>query len=362
MKVAIVHYWLNGMRGGEKVLENLCSLYPNADIYTHVIDENKISDIIKKHKIKTTFINKLPFSKILYKHYLFLMPLALKFLNLNSYDLIITSESGPSKGISKNTNAIHVCYCHSPMRYIWDMSNLYYENFNFLEKIGYNLFVKYLRFWDVRSTHNIDLIIANSNFVKDRIKRYWNKDAIVINPTIDINNFNNSSDKGYYIVLSEFVAYKKVDLVIRAFNKNGKKLIIVGDGSLKNEYINLSKNNIEFTGHVSNNKKNKLLSECKALVFPGIEDFGIVPLEAMACGKPVIAFNGGGAIEYMKNGFNAKLFNEQTSESLIKAINEFELEAHNFNYKRIQDSVKEYTDDNFRYKFKMHIDRLLSNR
>tara|TARA_Y100000996_G_scaffold25319_1_gene18120 strand:- start:3 stop:1091 length:1089 start_codon:yes stop_codon:yes gene_type:complete len=362
MKVAIIHYWLNGIRGGERVLENICALYPNADIYTHVLDKSKISDIINRHKIFTTFINYLPLSKKLYKHYIFLMPFALRRLNLSSYDLIISSESGPSKGIIKGQKALHVCYCHSPMRYIWDMSDLYYQSFNFFEKIGYKIFVNYLKSWDIKSSKNIDLIIANSKFVKHRIKNNWNKDSIIINPTIDLKKFTNMNDNGYYIVVSELVEYKKVDLVINAFNKNGKKLIIVGHGPLMNEYINKSKKNIEFKGYVSDNVKNKLLSKSKALIFPGIEDFGIVPLEAMASGKPVIAFNGGGAIEYMKNGENAKLFNEQSSESIIKAINEFELESHNFNSRKILESIKEYTDENFKINFKKQIDRLLSNR
>jgi len=362
LKVAIIHYWLNGMRGGEKVLENICSLYPDADIYTHILDKDKISDKIKNHNIYTTFINKLPLSSKLYKHYLPLMPFALKRLKLSSYDLIISSESGPSKGIVKNKDAIHICYCHSPMRYIWDMSKVYYKNFNYFEKIGYKSFVKYLQSWDLKSSSNIDLIVANSNFVKERIKRHWNKDSVVVNPTINFKKFNNLNDKGYYIVISELVPYKRIDLVIKAFNENSKKLIIIGDGPLMEEYKLLSKPNIEFTGYVSDDKKIKFLSESKALVFPGIEDFGIVPLEAMACGKPVIAFNGGGAIEYMENGKNAKLFDQQTSKSIIQAIKEFELESHNYDSKNILKSIHKYSDDNFKENFKIHVDKLLSNR
>ena len=165
MKVAIIHYWLNKMRGGEKVLENICSLYPDADIYTHVYTPDNISKRLKKHKIYTTFINSLPYSEKLYKYYLPLMPYALKKINLSSYDLIISSESGPSKGINISKETKHICYCHSPMRYIWDMSNIYYKDFNFLEKTAYNLFKGYLKGWDVSSATNIDLIVANWGFI-----------------------------------------------------------------------------------------------------------------------------------------------------------------------------------------------------
>ena len=161
MKVAIIHYWLTKMRGGEKVLENICDIYPEADIYTHVYNPNKISERLKKHNIYTTFINSLPYSKKKYRYYLPLMPFALKKINLSSYDLIVSSEAGPSKGVNINREAKHVCYCHSPMRYIWDMSSIYYKNFNILEKIGYKLFIDYLKRWDVNSASNIDLIIAN---------------------------------------------------------------------------------------------------------------------------------------------------------------------------------------------------------
>ena len=322
MKIAIIHYWLIKMRGGEKVLENICDIYPQADIYTHVLDKENISSKIKKHNIFTTFIDKLPNSKKLYKYYLPLMPLGLKLLNLRSYDLIISSESGPSKGIVKNYNAKHVCYCHSPMRYIWDMSSVYYNKFNIFEKIGYNIFSKYLKRWDVKSSNDIDLILANSLFVKNRIKNNWKKDSKILNPTINFQNYKkNNTNKEYYIVVSEHASYKRLDIVIEAFNQINKKLIIIGDGPLLNKHIKLANENIKILGFLDDNKKNEYISYAKALIFPGIEDFGIVPLEAMAYGKPVIAFNGGGAIEYLRDGINSKLFNEQNANSLIIALN-----------------------------------------
>ena len=186
------------MRGGEKVLENICRAYPNADIFTHVYNENNISKTITSHNIRTTFISKLPFSRYLYKYYLLLMPYALKKLDLKKYDLIISCESGPSKGIIKNKNSYHVCYCHTPMRYLYDMRNEYLKKYNFLFKKIINSFFNYLKKWDYMTSQKIDLIISNSEFVSNRIKKYWNRNSIIINPTINLDEFSISKSKKSY--------------------------------------------------------------------------------------------------------------------------------------------------------------------
>ena len=353
MKVAIVHYWLINMRGGEKVLENLCKIYPNADIYTHVYNKNKISTIINNHTIKTTFIQYLPFSIKFYKLYLPLMPLALKLLNLKKYDLIISSESGPSKGFLKSNNSVHVCYCHSPMRYLYDMKEEYLRNYKFFYKKVINLIFLLIKKWDINSSKNIDLIIANSNFVANRIKKYWKKDSVVIYPSINIDEFYIDNEKeDYYLVLSELNEYKRVDIAIDAFNKLNKPLYIIGYGPLINKFKNMSNTNITFLSNIDDREKSIYLSKSKALIFPGIEDFGIVPLESMASGTPVIAYKKGGVLDYLKDGFNGIFFNEQSSKSLINSINKFEKEKNAFDPNEIRKSVLNFTFDNFSSNFK----------
>jgi len=341
------------MRGGEKVLENLCKIYPEADIFTHVYNPSKISKIINSHKIKTTFINKLPFSKKKYPYYLPLMPLALRLLNLKSYDLIISSESGPSKGVLKGNNSQHVCYCHTPMRYIWDMKNDYMKNFNFLEIFFLKLFINKMKKWDIASSENIDKIIANSSFVSNRIKQFWKKDSFIVHPTINLDDFKITDKiKEYYLVVSYLVPYKKIDLAVKAFSKIDERLLIIGEGPMLNRLKKNATNNIEFLGWLSDKEKVKYMSQCKALIFPGIEDFGITPIEVMACGRPVIAFKKGGVLDYIIDGVNGLLFNEQNSDSLLKKIIEFESKLHYFEPLKIQKTVDKFNNLEFRNQIK----------
>ena len=350
------------MRGGEKVLENICRAYPNADIFTHVYNKNNISKIITSHNIRTTFINKLPFSRYLYKYYLLLMPYALKKLDLKKYDLIISCESGPSKGIIKNKNSYHVCYCHTPMRYLYDMRNEYLKKYNFLSKKIINSFFNYLKKWDYMTSQKIDLIISNSEFVSNRIKKYWNRNSIIINPTINLDEFSISkSKKSYYIVLSELVSYKRIDIAIEAFNKNKKELYIVGSGSLLNKFKRISKKNIRFLDNVSDMQKISYLSNAQALIFPGIEDFGITPLESLASGTPVIAFKDGGVLDYLKENENAIFFNKQTSNSLNRALVKFEENKDKFSPDSLRKTILEFSDQSFINKLKKIINKNFKN-
>ena len=221
MKTAIIHYWLIGMRGGVKVVETLCDIFPDADIYTHVFKKNEISSEITTHSIVETFINKLPFSKKLYKHYLPFMPLALENIDLNDYDLVISSESGPAKGVITKPSTCHICYCHSPMRYLWNMYNEYRNKLNWFSKIIWSLISKELRVWDYVSAQRVDYFIANSENVKKRIKKYWNRDSHVINPPVDFYKFKNKKSEDYYLFVGQLNPYKKADLAVQVFNKNG---------------------------------------------------------------------------------------------------------------------------------------------
>jgi len=348
------------MRGGEKVLENLCKLYPDADIFTHVYNPLKISNLIKSHKIKTTFIDRLPFSKKYYPYYLPLMPLALKLLNLKSYDLIISSESGPSKGISKGKNSIHLCYCHTPMRYIWDMKDDYIKHFNYIVCFFLRLFSNIMKRWDLSSSKNIDQIIANSTFVAARIKKYWKQDSIVVHPPIHLEQYKiNNEKKTFYLIVSHLVSYKKIDLAIKVFNEIDEKLVIIGTGPLLNKLKKIAKGNIEFLGWVSDSLKIEYMSKCKALIFPGIEDFGLVPIETMACGRPVIAYKEGGALDYIEENINGIFFKKQDTTELLEKIKYFELNKDTFDSILIQKTVSKFNSIIFRNKIEKIINESL---
>lgn len=235
LRVAIIHYWLVGMRGGEKVLEALCNMYPSADIYTHVYDPAVISEVIKKHKIFTTFINRLPYSPKLYKKYLPLMPMALEQLDLSDYDLVISSESGPAKGVLPMPGAVHVCYCHSPMRYIWNMYNKYYDSSGLITRMVMPPLAHYLRNWDVATSNRVDRFSANSATVAQRIKTYYRRDAQVIHPPVDTNAFQAVAmhEVGdHYLMVGELVSYKRPDLAVIACNLLKAKLVVIGGGEM----------------------------------------------------------------------------------------------------------------------------------
>lgn len=353
MKVAIIHYWLVGIRGGEKVLESLCEIYPQADIFTHVYDKNSFDkSIISQHKINTSFISKIPFSGKFYQSLLPLMPLALEELDLSGYDLIISSESGPAKGIIPPPGVTHICYCHSPMRYAWDMYHEYKSQSGFLKRVVMTPLMHYLRRWDQSTATQVTHFVANSKFVAKRIKSYYGRNSIVINPPVSFDEFSIRNDIGdFYLVLGQTVRYKRADLAVEAFNASGRKLIVVGDGEQLPALRKIAKSNIEIRGRLPFSEIANLLSTCKALIFSGVEDFGIVPLEAMASGRPVIAYKKGGALETVAEGLSGIFFEEQSIESLNAAIEDFESNYGLFDSKRIRDYVKKFDKNRFKKEF-----------
>jgi glycosyltransferase involved in cell wall biosynthesis len=283
------------MRGGERVLESLCRLYPDADIFTNVYVPSRVSDTIKRHRVRTTFIQQLPFAGRWYQRYLPLMPLALEKLDLRGYRLVISSEAGPAKNVIVDPEALHVCYCHSPMRYIWDLSREYTDDLGALTRAGMNVALHYLRMADVTSAARVDGFIANSRFVAQRIRKYWRREAVVVPPPVDTKRFRvTPRHNGTYLWLGQLTRYKRPDIAVDAFSENGKPLVVAGDGPEMARLRRRAGKNVTFHGWADDAAAVRLLENCRALVFTGIEDFGIVPLEAMACGKPVIAYRRGG--------------------------------------------------------------------
>lgn len=330
MRVAIIHYWLVGMRGGERVLEQLCLMFPQADIFTHVCVPENLSPLLRRHKITESFVARLPGGRKHYQKYLGFMPRALEEFDLRGYDLIVSSESGPAKGIIPPPDVPHVCYCHSPMRYVWDQYHAYAEGLGRVGRMVFSHVASRMRIWDAVSAGRIDHVVANSNFVARRVRRAWGRDAAVVHPPVDLAAYRPSSAPGAdapYLFLSELVPYKRADLAIDAARRLGRKLRIAGSGSELERLKREAPDGVEFMGRVPDEDMAALYRESRALIFPAMEDFGIVPLEAMASGRGVIAFGKGGALDTVRDGETGVLFEAQTVDSLTAAMQRFESEV-----------------------------------
>lgn len=358
MRVAIIHYWLVNWRGGEKVLEEILGIYPEADIYTHVYDEELTEFRLKGKNIHKTFINRLPKAKKYYQKYLPLMPIALEQLDLRDYDLVISSESGPAKGVITGPDALHICYCHSPMRYVWDMYPDYIASSGRITRWFMRPLIHYLKIWDRLSADRVDYFIANSNFVAKRINKYYRRDAEIIYPPVDIDDFKLIEEKSdFYLVLGQLTPYKRADLVVEAFLGNEKKLVVIGDGEQYEELKTKENENITILGRTSWEECKRYLSNAKALIFPGVEDFGMVPVEAMACGTPVLAYAKGGALETVVEGCSGLFFSEQTIGSLNVCITKFEAEIDTFSAVKIRIQSERFTKEIFSKNISSFINR-----
>ncbi|SHG85993.1 glycosyltransferase [Cognatishimia maritima] len=327
-RVALIHYWLVGMRGGEKVLEALCRMFPQADIFTHVVDPKRLSETLLAHDIRTTRVGRMPFARRLYQNYLPMMPRALEELDLTGYDLVISSEAGPAKGIIPPPGVPHLCYCHSPMRYIWDHYARYKSAAGPAKRAVMGPVFHRLRQWDATSAARVDQIVANSSHVAARIKSYWRRDAGVVPPPVAVDRFAPvpKSDVGdYYLWAGEMVPYKRPDIAIDAFRLLDKPLLVIGGPDrVPSELARRAGPKTRFLGRVSDADLKHHLARCRALIFPGEEDFGIVPVEAMASGRPVIAFGKGGVRDSVVPGKTGFFFQDQSASALVEAVREFE--------------------------------------
>jgi len=308
MKTALLHYWLTNVRGGEKVLAALGKIFPEADVFTHAYVRGNMEEMFNGRKVTESFIARLPLGRRHPQAYLPLMPAATRALKLDGYDLIVSSESGPIKGIRRPKGARHVCYCHTPMRYLWDMYDEYFRTAGIGGKLAMKLFTPYLRREDLKSAESVDEFVANSTFVAERIKRIYGRESVVVHPPVDVEFFGDCArgSGDYYLFAGAPVKYKRLDLARAACTRLGRRLVVAGGGGFTRDELRA------------------LYAGAKALLFPGIEDFGIVPVEAQAAGCPVIAYGAGGALETLVEGRTGIFFKEQTVESLCAAIEEFE--------------------------------------
>jgi len=337
LRVALVHYWFASRRGGERVVEALCEMFPQADLFALVVDFDALSPKLRKHRLTTSFLQKLPGSRRWHRHMLPLYPLAVEQFDLRGYDLVISSESGPAKGVLTGTETCHICYCHTPMRYIW---NFYqeYKNGSGLGPVGklvFELTSHYARLWDQASAVRVDHFVANSENVARRIRKYYRREAEVIHAPVDVHGMHLSNFvEDYYLAVGQLVNYKRVDLAIEACNRLGRTLRIVGAGEEYKRLRRLAGKTVSFLEALSEDDLRDQYARCRALLFPGEEDFGMVPIEAQASGRPVIAYGRGGAVEtvggfYPGEDVNPEeatgvFFAEQSADALVEAILAFE--------------------------------------
>jgi len=366
MKIALVHDYLNKLGGAEKVLQIFHKIYPDAPVYTLLYDKAGTRGIFEKdnYKIVTSSLqNKPAFIRKRSKVLLNKFPQAIEEFDFSDFDVVISGSNSFAHGIITGPETMHICYCYSPTRYLWDWHHEYLAENN----IGYGFVGRFLRaslsnlrIWDRLSADRVNFWISQSKTVADRIKKYYRKDSIIINPPVNIKNFplNKSKPKEYYLVVSRLTPYKKIDIAIEAFNKLDKRLIIAGEGSDKNRLeILADSKNIEFTGYISDKKHYELLSNCKAFIFPGEEDFGLTPVESMACGRPVIAYGKGGVTETVIDGKTGLFFNQPTADSLISAINKFENNINQFKPDICRKRAGQFSEEIFIKKIKEEVNK-----
>jgi len=362
VKIAVVHDWLVNYAGSERVLEQIIQLYPSADLFSLIdfLPEGERTFILNK-TVRTSFIQNLPFAKKKYRSYLPLMPLAVEQFDLSAYDVIISSCHAVAKGVLTKSGQLHICYCHTPIRYAWDLYHQY------LKESGLNaglkgLFVKlvlhYIRMWDYIAANRVDCFVANSHFTAERTRRIYGKNAAVIYPPVDIDVFTVPTGKeDFFFTASRMVPYKKIDLIVEAFSKMpGKKLIVAGDGPDFRKIKSKAAGNVEFLGHQSGNMLLGYMQRAKAFVFAAEEDFGILPVEAQACGTPVIAYGRGGARETVIENETGIFFGEQNVESLIRAVNNFEKNHEAFSMAAVRKNAERFGKERFKAEFKRFVE------
>ncbi len=369
MKIAIIHDWFASYTGGEKCVESFLNIWKDADIFTlvNLYENDNRFEIFNRRKIKTSFLQKNRWIRNNYRKFLPLFPYAIEQFDLSEYDLIISSSSAVAKGVITNSSQVHICYCHTPMRYAWDLSFQYLKEAGLTKGIK-GLFAKltlhYLRIWDVNTSNRVDYFIANSNNISKRIKKIYGRDSEIIYPPVDTSFFTCGFQKSdYFVTVSRFVPYKKIDILIDAFNEMpDKKLIVIGDGPDWKKLRNRAGKNIDILNYQSPENLKRFLQNAKAFIFAAEEDFGISMIEALSCGTPVIAYNKGGAVETIATGKTGLFFNQQNKESVINALKEFESGKYKFNPHDLNLEAQKYSKQIFEEKIKNFVEDKLNKR
>jgi glycosyltransferase involved in cell wall biosynthesis len=362
MRVALVHYWLNGYGGGEKVLEAWADIFPNAHLYAPMASEGGIPAKLRHMPLKVSFLGRAPGIKRWHRHFFPLYPYALEQFDLSRYDLVISSESGPAKGVITRPQTCHICYSHSPMRYIWDMYHDYRRRMNPLTRTAFSVAAHYARAWDVTTAARVDYFVANSRHVASRIRKYYRRESTVIHPPVDVAaGYISPVTEDYYLVVSRLVPYKRVDLAIEACNRLGRRLRIAGTGPEYKRLKKIAGRRVDFVGKLELPALKESYARCRALLFPAEEDFGLVPVEAQSFGRPVIAFAGGGALETVvalpsdgeRSGLRPTgvLFEDQSPDAISEAIIRFETRESGFRPEAIRAQAQRFGSERFNAAF-----------
>ncbi len=367
MKIALIHDWIIDIGGSEKALREIYSIFPSADIYTLLFKEESLKKLsIPKNKVNTSFIQKIPKSREIYRNLLPLFPLAIEQFDLSEYDIIISSSHAVAKGVLTNSKQLHISYCYTPMRYVWDLYHQYLRESNLdrgLRGFLVKIFLHYLRIWDISTVNRVDKFIAISRYISKRIRKIYGRNSAIIYPPVDIDKFELYEKKeNFYLTVSRLVPYKKIDILIKAFaNMPDKKLIIIGDGPDMKKLKKIAKSNVEFLGYQPFDIVKEYLQRAKAFLFAGEEDFGVVLVEAQACGTPVIAYSQGGASEIVIDQKTGILFKEQSVNSLIEAIKDFEKKEDSFDFSVIRENSIRFNKERFRKEFKNFVFSVIEN-
>jgi glycosyltransferase involved in cell wall biosynthesis len=374
MRVAIVHHWLISRAGGERVFDAIASIFPTADVFTLFLDKQRLPPWLRKRKITTSFLDKIPIAKKAHRHFLPFYPLAVEMLDLSGYDLVITSDSGPMKGVLTDPHSTHICYCHSPMRYVWDGYAAYHRSMSPLAQTIFGVTSHYVRNWDYAAAQRVDHFIANSHYVAGRIRKYYRRESTVIHPPINTSqSYLAGKRENYYLAVGRLVTYKRTDILINACSRLGRKLVIVGDGPERKRLEKQSAKNVEFLRELDDLELGKVYAQCRALLFAADEDFGMVALEAQSYGRPVIAFGKGGSLETVIGTYppvdqpraagdpamTGVFFEEQTAESLARAILSFESCEEMFLPHRIQSHARRFDTSIFLGRIHDYINNVL---
>lgn len=360
LNIALVHEWITNVAGSERVLLVLKEMFPTADIYTSVYDEDKAAPF-KDFNIQTSFLQKIPFLKKKRELLIPFTPFAFEQFDLSKYDLVISSTSMAAKGVITKPDTVHISYCHTPPRYLWEADIDPRAKKGSLHWLRENTVHK-MRIWDRLAADRVDYFFANSKYIARRIKKYYGKDSAVVYPLVDLTNFLIASSddiKDYYLFVSRLIDYKRCDVVVEAFNKLGLPLKVIGSGPEKAKLVKMAKDNIEFLGYLSDDDMKKYYSQAKAFVFAAEEDFGLVPVEAMASGRPVIAYAKGGVTETVVDGVTGIFFQDQTAQSLIEAVNRFNPQG--FSSDKIREHAEKFSKDKFKENFMTELNNILTN-